>query len=167
MTVVQSLSKIAKIYNVTDINENDTTDELLDKIAGGIALGSSNVTLASPSASKKYWGTLVSDMQTGLTISGGKITGTLHKLTTGSLVDVWGEGYFMAIKFTKVNEAIDNIVVGMRPSVSSGLVPLDEDMDGVFKVTNKDKQVFLTKCYEGDLEFTLVYDLSELVLADS
>ena len=166
MTVVKSLSTIAKIYNVEDIGVNDTTDELLDKIAGGMVLGSSNVTVASPATNKKYWGTTVSDMQTSVSVAGGKITGTLHKLTTGSLVDVWGEGYFLALKFTKNNEAITSIKVGLRPSVSSGLVELDEDMDGVFKITDKDAQKFIVSCTNGEVVYNLVFDLSELVLDD-
>ena len=91
MTVVKSLSTLAKVYNVEDIGANDTIDELIDKIAGGIVLGSSNVTPASPAANKNYWGTTVSTMQTSVTVANGKITGTLHKLESGSLVDVWGE----------------------------------------------------------------------------
>ena len=165
MTIVKSLSKIAKIYNVEDIGDNDTTDELLDKIAGGMVFGSSNVTVAGATpANKEYWGTKVSEMQTSVSVSGGKITGTLHKLTTGSLVDVWGEGYFIALKFTKNNDAASSIKVGLRPSISSGLVELDADMDGVFKITNKDSQVFIVRCSNGEVVYDSVYDLSELVL---
>ena len=168
MTVVKALTETAKIYGVQDFNNSDTIDELINKINGGIVLGSSNVTVATPTpTSKKYWGTAVSEMQTSITISGGKITGTLHKLTSGSLVDVWGAGYFLALKFTKNNEAITSIKVGLRPSVSSGLVELDEDMDGVFKITDKDKQVFIVSCTNGKVVYNLVFDLSELTLSDS
>ena len=92
MTVVKSLVKIAKLYGVTEFSENDTTDEMLDKIAGGMVFGSSNVTVAGVTpATKKYWGTAVSDMQTSVSVSEGAITGTLHKLTSGQLVTDWGE----------------------------------------------------------------------------
>lgn len=168
MTVVHSLTTLAGVYNVQDIGANDTIDELIDKISGGIVLGSSNVTVATPTpATKKYWGTAVNEMQSNITIANGKITGTLYKLTTGSLVDVWGEGYFLALKFTKNNEAITSIKVGLRPSVSSGLVELDEDMDGVFKITNKDAQKFIVSCTNGEVVYNLVFDLSELVLSDA
>ena len=169
MTVVHSLSKIAKLYNVTDIQDNDTTDELLDKIAGGMVFGSSNVTPASPTASKEYWGTKVSEMQTSVTVSGNKITGTLHKLTTGQLVTDWGEGYFLALKFTKNNVKATSIKVGLRPSASGmPLQELDADMDGVFQITDKDKQVFIVRCTDADGNaFNSVYDLSELVLSDA
>ena len=166
MTVVKSLTKIAKLYNVTDIGENDTTDEILDKIAGGIAFGSSNVTVASPTANTDFWGTKTSDMQSDVAVANGAITGTLTKLTSGQLVTDWGEGYFMALKFTKNNAAATTINVGLKPSVSSGLVPLDADMDGVFKVTNKDDQVFVVSCTDGEVVFEQDYDLSELVLSN-
>lgn len=168
MTVVKSLSKIAKIYNVENIGENDTTDEIIDKIAGGMVFGSSNVTVAGATPStKEYWGTKVSEMQSSISVANGAITGTLKKLTSGQLVTDWGEGYFLALKFTKNNDAASSIKVGLRPSVSSGLVELDADMDGVFKITNKDKQIFVVRCSNGEVAFESLYDLSGLTLSDS
>lgn len=167
MTVVKSLSKIAKLYNVSDIGENDTTDEILDKIAGGIAFGSSNVTVASPSANTDFWGTKTSDMQTSVAVANGAITGTLKKLTSGQLVTDWGEGYFLSLKFTKNNAKITDIKVGLDPSVSSGLVSLDEDMLGVFKITDKDAQKFVMICTDDEVSFKQSFDLSGLTLSDS
>ena len=164
MTVVKSLEKIAKIYNVTDIGENDTTDEILDKIAGGIAFGSSNVTVASPEADTDFWGTKTSDMQTSVAVANGAITGTLTKLTSGQLVKDWGAGYFLSLAFTKNNAKITDIKVGLEPSVSSGLVSLDADMLGVFKITNKDTQKFVVISTDGDVSFKQTYDLSGLTL---
>ena len=165
MTVVKALKEFAKVaYNVTDFDKNDTIDEVIDKISGGVVFGSSNVTPASPAASKEYWGTKVSAMQTSISVANGAITGTLHKLTSGSLVDVWGEGYFLALKFTKDNANATSIKVGLRPSVSSGLVELDADMDGVFKITDKDAQVFVIQCSNGEVTYTKTYDLSGLTL---
>lgn len=166
MTVVKSLSKIAKLYNVTDIGQNDTTDEILDKIAGGIAFGSSNVTLASPTANTDFWGTKTSDMQTSVAVADGAITGTLKKLTSGQLVTDWGEGYFLSLKFTKNNAKITDIKVGLDPSVSSGLVSLDPDMLGVFKITNKDAQKFVVISTDGEVSFKQTYDLSGLTLQE-
>lgn len=166
MTVVKSLSKIAKLYNVTDIGQNDTTDEILDKIAGGIAFGSSNVTLATPTANTDFWGTKTSDMQTSVAVADGAITGTLKKLTSGQLVTDWGEGYFLSLKFTKNNAKITDIKVGLDPSVSSGLVSLDADMLGVFKITDKDAQKFVVISTDGEVSFKQTYDLSGLTLQD-
>ena len=167
MTVVQSLKKIAKNYNVQNIGENDTTDEILDKIAGGMVFGSSNVTVAGVTpATTKYWGTAVSAMQTSVAVANGAITSTLHKLTSGQLVTDWGEGYFIALKFTKNNDAATSIKVGLRPSQGSGLVELDPDMDGVFKITDKDAQVFVVRCTDANgSAYESIYDLSGLTLA--
>lgn len=165
MTVVKALKEFAKVaYNVTDFDKNDTIDEVIEKISGGAVFGSSNVTPASPASNKNYWGTTVSTMQTSVAIANGAITGTLHKLTSGSLVDVWGEGYFLALKFTKDNANATSIKVGLRPSVSSGLVELDADMDGVFKITDKNAQVFVIQCSNGEVTYTKTYDLSGLTL---
>ena len=166
MTVVKSLSKIAKLYNVSDIGVNDTTDEILDKIAGGIAFGSSNVTVASPSANTDFWGTKTSDMQSSVAVANGAITGTLTKLTSGQLVTDWGEGYFLSLKFTKNNAKITDIKVGLEKSMGSGLVSLDEDMLGVFKITDKDAQKFVMICTDGEVSFKQSFDLSGLTLSE-
>lgn len=164
-TIVKALAVLGKQYGVTVKDDELISDAILD-IAGGIAFGSSNVTPASPTASKTYWGTRVSDMQTGVTVANGAITGTLHKLTSGQLVTDWGEGYFLALKFTKDNAKISSIKVGLDPSVSSGLVELDADMDGVFKITDKDAQKFVIVCSDSDVSYRMEFDLSGLTLSD-
>lgn len=79
------------------------------------------------------------------------ITGTLKYLESGQLVTDWGEGNFIALKFTNNDpEKIKTIKVGLDPSQGSGLVPLDEDMNGVFKVTDKDTQKFVVESYDED-----------------
>lgn len=165
-TIVTALATLAKVHGVSDkvISPNAITSDIIALIAGADAFGSSNVTAASPTASKEYWGTKVSDMQTSVAIANGAITGTLHELTSGALVDTWGEGYFLALKFTKNNDAITSIKVGLNPSVSSGLVELDEDMDGVFKITDKDAQDFEILVSDGSVSYAIMLDLSGLTL---
>ena len=72
----------------------------------------------------------------------------------------------MALKFTS-DISPENIKVGLDPSVSSGLVALDEDMNGVFKVTDKDAQVFVVESFDGAVWSRATYDLSGLTLQDS
>lgn len=105
-------------------------------------------------------------MQTGLTVGSGKITGTLHKLSTGQLVTDWGAGYFMALKFTDIDDSATSIMVGMDPSQGSGLVELidDPDKNGVFKVTDKDAQKFVVHSYGDGTTYVQEFDLSELTL---
>ena len=166
MGICESMKKLCSTVNVSDFGENDTVDELIDKYAGGIVFGSSNVTVAA-SDKESYWGTAVSAMQTSIVVSGGKITGTLHKLTSGQLVKDWGAGFFIALKFTKNNAAATSIKVGLRPSVSSGLQELDADMDAVLKITDKNAQVVEVRCSNGTVAYSSLYDVSELTLSNS
>lgn len=81
-------------------------------------------------------------MQDDVAISGNAITGKLTKLTSGSLVDVWGEGYFIGLKFSDFASGTTyaDCKVGLTPSEGSGLVTLESDGLAVFKITNKDFQ---------------------------
>ena len=109
------------------------------------------------------WGTLVSQMQTGLAVTGHKITGTLHNITEGQIVTDWGPGHFMALKFTKNDESVTDIKVGMVPTQGSGFVSLDQDMNAMMKVTSTDQR-FAVQQTDGTLTETVYYDLSALVL---
>lgn len=118
--------------------------------------------------STDFWGTTASSMQSGVTVTGKKITGTLTKLTSGQLVTDWGEGYFIGLDFSNFSSGLTyaDVQVGLSPSEGSGLVTLDSDHNGVFKITNKDVQklvVFQKKTGVGQkMEF---YDLSGLTLS--
>lgn len=144
---------------------NDDTSDVIMAIAGADAFGSSNVTPATADANEDFWGTKTSDMQSGVTVANGAITGTLTKLTSGQLVTDWGEGYFLALKFTKNNAKITSIKVGLNPSVSSGLVELDSDMLGVFKITDKSTQKFEILVSDGNVSYGMLFDLSGLTLS--
>lgn len=104
-------------------------------------------------------------MQTGITVSGGKITGTLKKLTTGPIPGYWGEGYFMALDFTDIPEGA-TVKVGFNPTYGSGFVELDEDHNGVFKVTDKDSQLFYVITEKNGEETREHFILSGLTLSD-
>jgi len=107
----------------------------------------------------------VSSLQTSVAVADNAITGTLHKVTSGALARDWGEGYFMALGFTDNDDGAGEITVGMWPSQGTGLLPLDEDMDGVFKVTDKDAQKFRTQVSDGVSNTRVTdYDLSGLTL---
>ena len=112
------------------------------------------------------FGHLVSSLQTGVTISNGAISGSLSYINSGSLKQVWGAGNFLALKFTDFADA-DKIMVGLVPSVSSGLVALDEDMNAVFKITDKAKQVLVVDTYKDEDVVRQTFTLSGLTLATS
>lgn len=96
------------------------------------------------------FGHRVSSLQTGITVSDNAITGTLKYVSTGSLAETWGAGNFLALKFSDIDSDTVETKVGLVPSVSSGLVALDEDLNGVFKVTDKDNQVFHVEQIDAD-----------------
>ena len=77
----------------------------------------------------------------------------------------WGEGYFLGLDFSDIPE--DAVVkVGLVPSQGNGFVALDEDHNGVFKITDKNAQVFKVITTKGDQRVTDTYYLSTLTLED-
>lgn len=107
----------------------------------------------------------ISTFQSNVVIADGKATGKLTKLTTGDIAQYWGEGYFIALKFSNINKEATKVMAGMDPSQGSGLVPLDKDLNGVWKITDKDTQVFKVVQYKGEEVLTTqTIDLSGLTL---
>lgn len=110
--------------------------------------------------------TPVSDIQDGVTVTGsqggnGSITGTLKWLASGPIVDYWGAGNFIALQFES-GDADAVVKVGLDPSQGSGLVPLDADMNGVFKVTDKATQVFVIETEADGMTLRQEFGLSGL-----
>ena len=118
------------------------------------------------------FGTKVSDMQEDVVVGDDEIVGTLKYLDSGDLVTTWGAGNFMALTFTNNDfSKYSSVKVGMDPSQGSGLVEIinDPDKNGVFKVTNKDTQVFkivYTDAETGETN-TQTFDLSGLEVLNS
>lgn len=108
----------------------------------------------------------VNDLQSDIIVTDTSISGNLTYQTEGSLVDTWGAGNFIALKFDNLDPTATSVKVGLSPSMSSGLVELDEDKNGAFKVTNTDQKfVVVTKTATGTKVQT--YDLTGLSLATS
>lgn len=147
------------------VGANYTTEEeaeraLQDKL--GIKVAAPTV---SPEAGNvSMFGTPVSEMQNGVEVDDTEITGTLKKLTEGSLVDTWGEGFFLALKFGNIDPRATSIKVGLDPSQGSGLVEIltDPDKNGAFKITDKDTQVFKVVSTNGNYTTTKTYSLAGL-----
>ena len=129
-------------------------------------------TVSAVDGGERIFGVDVSDMQTSLAIANGAITGTLKYLDSengGDIVPVWGEGNFMALAFTNFDTKATKVLVGLEPSVSSGLVDVlgDPDHNGIFKVTNKNTQRFVVQTKTGTETSTQYYSLSGLTLNNS
>ena len=129
------------------------------------------MTVSAESQSSVIYGTDVSDIQDDdVTVSAtGEITGTLKYLSDGSIAGWWGAGNFLALKFADVDPRLTSVKVGLDPSQGSGLVELlgDPQMNGVFKITDKDTQKFVVEKSDGHKTTRQVYDLSGLTLLDS
>lgn len=122
--------------------------------------------MAPVNGSTDFWGTTASQMQDDIAVTGDKITGTLTKLTEGQLVNDWGEGYFLALKWSDLASGITSLKVGLTWSDGSGLIECLDDMDrnGVFKIADKDTQKFTIVQTTASGKKTDYYDLSGLVL---
>lgn len=123
--------------------------------------------MAPEAGEADFWGTTAAQMQSGVSVSGNKITGTLTKLTSGQLVTDWGEGYFLALKFSNIDADATSVKVGLLPSVSSELAEIinDPDKNGVFKITDKDVQKFKVVQSNANGKTTQLFDLSGLTLS--
>lgn len=79
-----------------------------------------------------------------------------------------GDGYFLALKWSNPGTGVTSLKVGLIPSEGEGLVECidDLDRDGVFKITNKDKQkVVIIQSGTGRTNVQN-FDLSGLTLSD-
>lgn len=124
-------------------------------------------TATAMSQSDTPFGTPVSDIQSADTTFGtNAVTGTLKKLTSGALVNAWGEGNFLAVQISDIDSSATSVQIGMYPSHGTGLVEIidDPDKNGVFKVTDKNSQVFRTVITDGTRTTTKDYSLTELTL---
>ncbi len=106
----------------------------------------------------------VSDLQTDVAVADGAITGTLSYIDSGSLPAVWGNGNFIALDFTDIDSDATSVKVGLEPSVSSGLVELDEDHAAVMKITDKATQKLVVVQSNANFFLKQRFDLSGLTL---
>ena len=125
-------------------------------------------TVAAEAAGTELFGTPVSDLQTNVSVSNGAITVTLkfYDDADADLVKAWGEGNFIALKFTNIDPNATSVKVGLDPSYGNGLVEIinDPDKNGAFKITDKDNQVFKVVTTDGTKTTTDTYTLSGLTV---
>jgi len=159
-------------YNNSDPVGYETTVSCLPDTSGNthyeyiVRIQNVGVTIGPELETAELFGTLVSDMQTGIRVADGAITGTLKYLDTGDLVTTWGAGNFLALKFSgDAFEDATSIKVGLDPSQGSGLVEIidDPDRNGAFKVTNNE-QMFIVEVANAGGTKRVAYDLTGLAL---
>ena len=99
MTTVEALKRLyaAEGGNPDDVAYLSLIPDVVDALA---YLKEGKTTVAAMAAATELWGYTISQLQTSVAVSGSKITGTLAYIDSGSLADVWGAGYFIALTFT-------------------------------------------------------------------
>jgi len=117
------------------------------------------------------WEVPVSSLQANdVAVGADAITGTIKYLGgSNAITNVWGPGNFLALKFTNLDSRATKVLVGLEPSVSSGLADLipDPDKNGIFKISDKGEQKLVVISYNGDHATVKRYDLSGLTLQDA
>lgn len=131
-----------------------------------------NLTVKGADSDAEYYDHVVSTYQSNITVSGGKIKGTL-KYVEGGLAPsgyLSGSGYFLALSLYDNNfSGYDSVKVGLKPSQGSGLVEIINDPDKVIvmKITDIKKQKFkIVSSKSGHPDNTQVFSLSELTLTE-
>ena len=120
----------------------------------------------SPADKPSYWGTDVADIQEDISVDGDKISGTLkyYDDETKSLVQTWGEGYFIALKFGDIDQNTTKTMVGIHPTQGSGLVELDSDKDAVIKVKSTTQKIKTVQSDAQGHKNIQYFDLSGITL---
>lgn len=112
--------------------------------------------------------TVVSSMQKNdVAVQGNAITGTLKYLATGSPAEVYGAGYFIALKWSNLDTDTTSLKVGIIPSRGTGLIECfdDADRNGYFKVSDKNQQKIVIIQQDDGINLTKQeFDLSGLTL---
>ena len=106
----------------------------------------------------------VADIQEDIEVKDGRITGKL-KFVQGGLAPsgtLAGDGFFLALKFSEVDASATSKKVGLVPSIGSGLVELDEDMNAFMKISDKENQIFEVLITDGTRKGIQKFDLTGL-----
>lgn len=85
------------------------------------------------------------------------ISGTLKFLDSGSLVDVWGEGNFVALNFADIDSDAAFVEVGIVPTQGAGFQRLDSDHDGVFKIKDNDQTLVVRQYASNGMRFEQIF----------
>lgn len=125
------------------------------------------LTVEAEDGETSLFGRKVKTMQTGITIADGAITGTLKYISSGAIAQDWGPGNFLCLKVPDADITNMTVRVGLNPSQGSGLVALDSDKNGVFKVTDKNTQKFVVLQQDGVKTKLQEFDLSGLTIETS
>lgn len=114
------------------------------------------------------YGVNVSDIQSGVAVGQDKVTGTSKWLNgSNAITDVWGTGNFVAITFESADwTQYTSVKVGLLPTQGAGMQELIghlDDLDSVFKITDKTEQVLRVVATNGSDTIIKDYTLGEII----
>lgn len=152
--------------DILEGDKNAALDKLLKAAESLLAGLMDECTVEPEDAETTLWDTYeVSDLQENVEVVGDKISGDLKYIDSGTLATTWGAGYFLCLKFSDVDESATSVAVGLKPTEGSGMAELDEDMNAVFKITDKANQKLKVISTDGTRSRVQTYDLSDLRFA--
>ena len=151
---------IAEAFAVIGINgvTPDSTMAFAPDEANGTPITSPTVAAETGA----LWEVPNARIQSGITVANNYITGTSKWLSgSNAITDVWGEGNFIALKFSDFAET-DIVKVGIVPTQGAGMQELDEDKNALFKIFDKNTQVIKVVTSNGKSTKTDLYYLGGL-----
>lgn len=173
MTNLEALKNLyaAEGGDPSDVAELANSADVINALAGYKSIEDINVQPEKANATFPWTDKTPADMQSKIVVADGAITGTLKYIEGGlsPAGPLSGSGNFLALKFVDPNKA-DTVEVGLVPSAGTGFVPLDEDMNAVFKVAGiyeGKQQVLKVKTTVGSVVKVQTYDLTGLTLNQS
>ena len=151
---------------MNDLSMNAIVFVVQDYTVSGVNAG---VKVTVLEQSDSVYGTAVSDIQdANMELIGNNFKGTSKWLASGTVASDWGAGNFIAIDFEDLPEEADKIMVGLEPSMGSGMVELTpDDTKSVFKIADKDLQELVIKTSIGSRTITQKFSLKGVTLASS
>ena len=138
-------------------------------LVGTIGSGLAKVTVSPLAGTDSVYGVSVGDIQSGVSLANNEFTGS-SKYLSGSnpITDVWGEGNFLAVTFNAASwSAYTSVKVGLEPSAGAGMVELIghlDDLDSVFKITDKNAQKLKIVATNGTKTTVQAYSLAKVDL---
>ena len=143
---------------------NDLTENSCLFVIGEGGTPKTDVSLTPYSGT--VFGKNTSTLQEDIVITGNSITGKLIKNEGWTSGPLEGEGYFLTVTATNVPDNATSVKMGLNPSIETGLVELDADMTGIFKVTSITQQVLQVVYTVNGENHVTTFDLSGLELVN-
>ena len=131
--------------------------EYLDGIA--VITFTSDITLGIAPETETILGKNPADLQSNVVIGPSGISGTLKYVENFDQFSTGAKGNFLALKY---ESDADEVKVGLVPSMGSGMVTLDADMNSVMQITDASTQSLKVVMTKGGVEQTVYYELDKL-----